>query len=180
VGSRNKFSFLLSAKYNRFIILAVDQDVQSATGCSIDASVEFIQSLEQKIVDLLDKMNVTFKLGEHIAHKPLIDFKKMVKDKAVTGNTIVFNLIISEYNESWTRLLIVGMMSLNIIHFNEKYRHQNLFSLCLIFFITSCIGIKNNKHNISTYSTEIDDVVIAKFQNRLCYLRFLMKEKMGG
>jgi hypothetical protein len=29
-------------KYNRFIILAVDQDVQSATGCSIDASVEFI------------------------------------------------------------------------------------------------------------------------------------------
>jgi hypothetical protein len=50
-------------KYNRFIILAVDQDVQSATGCSIDASVEFIQSLEQKKVDLLDKMNVTFKLG---------------------------------------------------------------------------------------------------------------------
>jgi hypothetical protein len=78
VGStRNKFSFSYQLKYNRFIILAVDQDVQSATGCSIDASVEFIQSLEQKYkVDLLDKMNVTFKLGEHIAHKPLIDFKK--------------------------------------------------------------------------------------------------------
>ena len=38
-------------------------------------------SLEKKYgVDLLDKMNVTFKLGEHIAHKPLIDFKKMVKE----------------------------------------------------------------------------------------------------
>jgi hypothetical protein len=50
--------------------------VQSATGCSIDASVEFIQSLEQKYkVDLLDKMNVTFKL-ESILPKPLIDFKK--------------------------------------------------------------------------------------------------------
>jgi hypothetical protein len=36
-------------KYNRFIILAVNQDVQAATGCSIDSSVEFIQSLEQKI-----------------------------------------------------------------------------------------------------------------------------------
>jgi hypothetical protein len=35
-------------KYNRFIILAVNQDVQAATGCSIDSSVEFIQSLEQK------------------------------------------------------------------------------------------------------------------------------------
>ncbi|MFV8358568.1 ABC transporter ATPase, partial [Flavobacterium sp. XS1P32] len=55
-------------------------------------------------VDLLDKMNVTFKLGEHIAHKPLIDFKKMVKDKAVTENTIVFNNLVNnveEYNESW-------------------------------------------------------------------------------
>jgi hypothetical protein len=92
-------------KYNRFIILAVNQEVQSATGCSIDASVEFIQALEKKYnVDLLDKMNVTFKLGEHIAHKPLIDFKKMVKDKAVTENTIVFNNLINtieEFNESW-------------------------------------------------------------------------------
>jgi hypothetical protein len=35
-------------KYNRFIILAVNQEVQNATGCSIDASVEFIQSLEKK------------------------------------------------------------------------------------------------------------------------------------
>jgi tRNA U34 5-methylaminomethyl-2-thiouridine-forming methyltransferase MnmC len=37
-------------KYNRFIIIAVNQDVQPATGCSIDSSVEFIQSLEQNIL----------------------------------------------------------------------------------------------------------------------------------
>ena len=92
-------------KYNRFIIIAVDQENQIATGCSIDASVQFIQSLEAKYsVDLLDKMNVTFKNGEHIAHKSLIDFKKMAKDKAVTENTVVFNNLVNnieEYNESW-------------------------------------------------------------------------------
>ena len=92
-------------KYNRFIILAVNQEVQNATGCSIDASVQFIQGLEKKYnVDLLDKMNVTFKLGEHVAHKTLIDFKKMAKDKAVTENTIVFNNLVNsieEWNESW-------------------------------------------------------------------------------
>jgi hypothetical protein len=92
-------------KYNRFIIIAVNQEVQIATGCSIDKSVQFIQNLEQKYnVDLLDKMNVTFKNGEHIAHKTLIDFKKMVKEKAVTENTIVFNNLVNnieEYNESW-------------------------------------------------------------------------------
>lgn len=92
-------------KYNQFIIIAVNQENQMATGCAIDASVQFIQSLEQKYtVDLLDKMNVTFKLGEHIAHKTLIDFKKMAKDKAVTKNTIVFNNLINtlgELQEYW-------------------------------------------------------------------------------
>lgn len=92
-------------KYNRFIILAVNQEAQAATGCSIDASVQFIQQLEQKYaVDLLDKMNVTFKLGAHIAHKPLIEFKKMAKEKAVSGNTIVFNNLVNtieEWNDGW-------------------------------------------------------------------------------
>ncbi|OAZ05147.1 hypothetical protein [Flavobacterium succinicans] len=102
-GTGLESSYLL--KYNRFIIIAVNQEVQAATGCSIDSSVEFIQSLEKKYaVDLLDKMNVTFKLGEHVAHKPLLDFKRMVKDKAVTENTIVFNNLVNniqEFNESW-------------------------------------------------------------------------------
>jgi hypothetical protein len=92
-------------EYNRFIIIAVNQDVQSATGCSIDASVQFIQNLEQKYeVDLLDKMNVTFKLGEHIAHKTLIEFKKMAKEKAVSANTIVFNNLVNtieEWQDFW-------------------------------------------------------------------------------
>lgn len=92
-------------KYNRFIIIAVNPEVQAATGCSIDASVAFIQSLEQKYnVDLLDKMNVTFKNGEHVAHKTLIDFKRMAKEKAVTANTIVFNNLVNtieEWNENW-------------------------------------------------------------------------------
>lgn len=102
-GTGLEASYLL--KYNRFIILAVNQEVQQATGCSIDSSVGFIQDLEQKYqVDLLDKMNVTFKNGEHIAHKSLIDFKRMAKEKAVTENTIVFNNLVNtieEFNENW-------------------------------------------------------------------------------
>jgi hypothetical protein len=92
-------------KYNRFIIIAVDQAIQNVSGCSIDASVTFIQELEQKYqIDLLDKMNVTFKLGEHIAHKPLIEFKQMAKQKAVSENTIVFNNLVNtigEWKDFW-------------------------------------------------------------------------------
>ncbi|RZJ34317.1 MAG: ABC transporter ATPase [Flavobacterium sp.] len=91
--------------HNRFIILAVNPDMQQATGCSIDESVRFIQSLEQRYnIDLLDKMNVTFRIGEHIAHKPLAEFKKLAKEKAVSDKTIVFNNLVNtvgEWAEYW-------------------------------------------------------------------------------
>ncbi len=92
-------------KYNRFIIIGLDQTNASASGCSIDASVHFMQTLEQKFqVELMDRMNVSFKQGEYIAYKPLMDFKKMAKDKAVSANTIVFNNLVAtkqEYLENW-------------------------------------------------------------------------------
>ncbi|EAR01078.1 hypothetical protein [Maribacter sp. HTCC2170] len=92
-------------RYNRFIILALDQSETSASGCSIDASVHFIQQLEKKYdVKLLDKMNVSYKQGEYIAYKPLVDFKKMAKQKAVSPKTIVFNNLVTnkgEYMEHW-------------------------------------------------------------------------------
>lgn len=92
-------------KYNRFIIIAVNQEFHAATGCSIDTSVSFIQNLEQKYsVDLLDKMNVAFKQGEFITYKTLLDFKKLAKDKSVSENTIVFNNLVNsieEMKESW-------------------------------------------------------------------------------
>ncbi|MFB9052231.1 ABC transporter ATPase [Formosa undariae] len=92
-------------KYKRFIILGLNQEVNNATGCSVDASVHFIQQLEKDYnVDLLDKMNVSYKQGEFVAYKTLTEFRKMAKDKAVSKNTIVFNNLvtnIAEYNENW-------------------------------------------------------------------------------
>ncbi len=91
--------------YKRFIILALNQNLNMATGCSIDASVHFIQELEKEYnVDLMDKMNVSFKQGEFIAYKPLMDFKTMAKNKSVSKNTIVFNNLvtnIAEFKENW-------------------------------------------------------------------------------
>ena len=74
--------------YKRFIVIGLNQNLNQATGCSIDASVHFIQQLEKEYnVDLMDKMNVSFKQGDFVAYKSLLDFKKMVKDKAVSKNT---------------------------------------------------------------------------------------------
>jgi hypothetical protein len=84
-------------KYKRFIIIGLNQNLSKASGCSIDASVKFIQ-------DLMDKMNVSYKQGDFVAYKTLTDFRKMAKDKAVSKNTIVFNNLvtnIAEFNENW-------------------------------------------------------------------------------
>lgn len=102
-GSDLQSGYLI--RYKRFIIIALNQNLNKATGCSIDASVHFIQQLEQDYnVDLMDKMNVSYKQGDFIAYKTLLDFKKMAKDKAVSKNTIVFNNLvhnIAEFKENW-------------------------------------------------------------------------------
>jgi hypothetical protein len=92
-------------KYDRFIVLGLNQQNASASGCSIDASVHFIQELQEKMdVDLLDKMNVTYYNGAFIAHKTLLDFRKMAKNKSVSANTVVFNNLVNtkqQYEENW-------------------------------------------------------------------------------
>lgn len=92
-------------KYNRFVVIGLNQTSVAASGCSIDASVHFIQEMQKKFdIDLLDKMNVTFYTGDFIAYKPLKEFRKMAKDRAVNKNTVVFNNLVNtkrEYLENW-------------------------------------------------------------------------------
>ncbi|EKF54910.1 ABC transporter ATPase [Galbibacter marinus] len=102
-GANLKASYEI--RYKRFIVIALDQEFNVPSGCSIDASVRFIQQLEKQYnVDLLDKMNVSYRQGDYIAYKPLSDFKKMAKQRAVSQNTIVFNNLVTnkeEYQNYW-------------------------------------------------------------------------------
>lgn len=92
-------------QYKRFIIVGLDQQLNTATGCSIDSLIHFIQNLEKELaIDLLDKMNVSFKQGEFVAYKNLIDFKLMAKKKSVSPKTIVFNNLVidkEDYQKNW-------------------------------------------------------------------------------
>jgi hypothetical protein len=92
-------------KYDRFIIIALDETKTSASGCSIDSCVHFIQGLEKTFeVLLLDKMNVAFKQGEYITYKSIQDFKKLVSNKSVSKKTIVYNNLvvdIDDFNLNW-------------------------------------------------------------------------------
>ncbi|TAL57610.1 MAG: ABC transporter ATPase [Bacteroidetes bacterium] len=48
--------------HNRFVVICVDEKTAPASGCGIDKSVKFIQSLEKEFnTSLLDRMNVAYR-----------------------------------------------------------------------------------------------------------------------
>ena len=91
--------------YDRFFVLGLNESVQSASGCSIDSSVHFIQSLENDFdVTLLDKMNVTYRNNDNIEYIPLNEFRIKAKNKQINANVIVFNNLVMnklEYDSLW-------------------------------------------------------------------------------
>ena len=102
-GDDLKGSF--TVKYNQFLVIAVDESFNNVSGCSIDASVHFIQQIEKALnVDLMNKMNVTFKNGEHINLVTLADFQKYAKENKIKKDTIVFNNMVNtkaDFENKW-------------------------------------------------------------------------------
>ncbi len=102
-GDDLKGSFVI--KYNQFLVLAVDESFNNVSGCSIDSSVRFIQEIEHELkLDLMDKMNITFKDGDNINLAKLSDFQKFAKERKVTSETIVFNNMVDtkeDFETNW-------------------------------------------------------------------------------
>lgn len=91
--------------YNQFILLAVDESHNDVSGCSIDASVNVIRHLENELqVDLLNKMNVSFKDNDNINTVSLKEFKDYARQQKIKAETIVFNNLVAskgEFESSW-------------------------------------------------------------------------------
>lgn len=91
-------------KYQRFIVILVSEKTPLSIEQN-DQLVGFILGLEEKFnISLLDKVNVCFKQGEYVQLKEISDFKKLIKNRGVSKNTIVFNHFINikqEYENEW-------------------------------------------------------------------------------
>jgi len=102
-GDDLKGSFTI--KYNQFLVLAVDESFNNVSGCSIDSSVRFIKELENELkLDLMNKLNVSFKDNEHINLVKLSDFQRFAKENKITPETIVFNNMvntIADFESNW-------------------------------------------------------------------------------
>lgn len=87
----------------QIIVLAVDQTMQEATGCSIDSSVQFIKLLDQKYqLDLFERMRLLYKDDK----EEVQTINLQNAGGKLSENTIVFDHLadtVGSLNEAWKR-----------------------------------------------------------------------------
>lgn len=92
-------------RYDRFIVIAVDEEVANATGCSIDGMMRTVQSIDAEFkLDLLNRMRVAYREGEDVIECDVNTFTQLLSDGKANGQTPVFNNVvqsIGELNDSW-------------------------------------------------------------------------------
>lgn len=103
-GAEIKSSFEI--RYDLFLIISVDEEINSASGCSIDKLTNFIIRISNEIgVDFFNRLNIAYKSdSEKINLRSLSDFKTLISDGKINEESIVFNNLIKtkkDYIEQW-------------------------------------------------------------------------------
>ena len=100
-GLKSSFQIL----YNYFLVISVDEDHTGASGCSIDASVHFVQSLERQFgINFFDRNKVAIYDDEQVFIESLTNIKNNITSKIISDSTSTFNNLvknISELDSNW-------------------------------------------------------------------------------
>lgn len=95
----------VSIYHNLFIVFAVDESYNDASGCSIDKKVHFIKSIEEFTgVDFFDRMKIAYLDHDRIKLDQMNRFSSLIEDGTINTNTIIFNNLVTTLNEfrsSW-------------------------------------------------------------------------------
>lgn len=84
----------------RFIVIAVNENINPIGGCSIDYSLQLINDISDSIqVDLLNRLIVNFKIDNKISSVSLNDLKTKIKEGTLSSETIIFNTTVNTKGE---------------------------------------------------------------------------------
>jgi hypothetical protein len=87
-------------RYNRFLILIVDESQAGASGCSIDKSVNFMKQIGAEFnINLLDRFNLAYRDGAEVLSAPRHDFEALIKQGVINTDTIVYNNMVQNVSE---------------------------------------------------------------------------------
>ncbi|MBM3185160.1 MAG: hypothetical protein FJZ67_02580 [Bacteroidetes bacterium] len=85
--------------FSQYLILSVDEDIESASGCSIDSSVRFVKMLGSELdVDFFNRLNVLSFINEN--ETQTINYFKAISGKNPYLNPLIQTL--GELKGNWT------------------------------------------------------------------------------
>jgi hypothetical protein len=91
--------------YKHFLILSVNEKINGASGCSIDASIRFIRFLENKLnIELTDRSKIAYLKNGLIGFTNLKNIKKDIDNQIITKDTLIFNNLVQTkgaLNDQW-------------------------------------------------------------------------------
>jgi len=101
--------------FDRFLIIGANEDVNEASGCSIDKSVDFIRQLEQRFtVDFLDRSKIAYRIGGKVHIMDFKDFKSRLGAGDIQERTEIFNNALhikKELDNAWIQQIASSWLS---------------------------------------------------------------------
>lgn len=77
---------------NQFIVLAVDESLNTASGCSIDKSVAFLKSISEQLgISLFERMKMAYLKNETLSTIHYNDIQKAFEDGLINEETPFYN-----------------------------------------------------------------------------------------
>lgn len=91
--------------YDQFIVLAVNENINQASGCSIDSSVRFLKTLSEQIgADFFNRTKVAFLINDIIQTIPHERLSASLSEGVWNDQSVVFNNTIvtkGELKDNW-------------------------------------------------------------------------------
>lgn len=93
--------------HDQFLVLANNESASSASGCSIDKSVNFVRELEGRFgVSFFDRTQLAFLKNDKVELVPMQELKNKVAGGEISENTLYFDTLVNNYGDlqaNWPR-----------------------------------------------------------------------------
>lgn len=91
--------------YDQVLVLAVDNDFESASGCSIDSSVQVFREINEQLnLDLFNRLNLMFLENDKLITLPVAVLNDAYHQGEITSDSILLDNSISDlakFKASW-------------------------------------------------------------------------------
>jgi hypothetical protein len=85
--------------HQRFVIVAVDEKQNAASGCSIDASTRWLKDLGQNLAINFFDRSIAYWHNNSIQTVEMLKIKPLVAEGVITPDTIIFNNLVANIDD---------------------------------------------------------------------------------